>query len=247
MISLLVTDHSCLSLRSMSVVQHIRRKLQIRYGWKSDKTRRVAAFWQQGGPDCGYFQAADKDHWVQTFWASDSVFRAAFEQLDRTSMLEIACGSGRHSWQVRGTLPDLTLLDTSQGALSLARQRFVHYPQVQYIHAPTGLGLADCGITKETFTSIFSFDAMVHFEPKTVQAYLHDSFRVLKPGGRCLFHHSNYDQRPGGDFARNPGWRNYMNTQLFNEFATAAGFQIVSQQTLSFVGPGSDALTLLQK
>jgi hypothetical protein len=46
--------------------------------------------------------------------------------------------------------------------------------------------------------------AMVHFEYDAVISYIQDGFRILKYGGRALFHHSNLDTRPDFDYKDNP-------------------------------------------
>jgi hypothetical protein len=37
---------------------------------------------------------------------------------------------------------------------------------------------------------------MVHFDSDVIQVYLQDTARVLRWGGRALFHHSNYSAGP---------------------------------------------------
>ena len=84
-----------------------------------------------------------------------------------------------------------------------------------------------------SITSVFSFDAMVHFEVTTIASYLCEISRVLTCGGRALLHHSAYDKNPTGTFRQNPGWRNYMSESLFAYLASRSGLSIISSVTFN--------------
>jgi len=88
---------------------------------------------------------------------------------------------------------------------------------------------------------------MVHFEKETVESYIIDAYRVLKPGGQILIHYSNYDRNPSGVFTDNPGWRNYMSREVFMGFVARTGFDVIASEVIDFSAPASDALTLLRK
>ena len=55
---------------------------------------------------------------------------------------------------------------------------------------------------------------MVHFESDVIRSYLRDTMRVLEPGGRGFFHHSNYTG--GEDWRTNPSSRNFMSQAFFS-------------------------------
>jgi ubiquinone/menaquinone biosynthesis C-methylase UbiE len=231
----------------MNILTRIRKAILLRFPLEQDKTKRIVSFWEKGGPDFDYFKAADQKEWIATFWDNDSIFYSLFRKLDLTSVLEIACGTGRHSLQVADRIQKLYLLDSSAGALEIAREKFRNYPQVTYLHNPDGLGISQEMLPDGAVTAVFSYDAMVHFEKEAVQAYVKDSFRVLQKGGFALFHHSNYDKNPGGKFSDNPGWRNYMTWELFEKMAVGSGFTIVTSSVISYTSENSDRITLLQK
>ena len=231
----------------MGLLTRVKNAFLLRFPMEQNKTKRIISFWEKGGPDFGYFKAADQKEWVDTFWKKDSVFYSLFQQLNMESVLEIACGTGRHSLQVASRIQQLYLLDSSAGALEIAREKFNDYPQVTYLHNPEGLGIPRGMLPDESVITVFSYDAMVHFEKECVDAYIKDSFRVLKPGGMALLHHSNYDKNPEGNFSSNPGWRNYMSWELFIQMAKAAGFRIIQSKTISYTSENSDRITLLQK
>jgi predicted methyltransferase len=90
---------------------------------------------------------------------------------------------------------------------------------------------------------------MVHFEPDVVLAYIRDTARVLKTGGRALFHHSAYAGQPGSHYSARPHYRNFMTPDLFTHVAVRSGFELLDQLVFSW-GPGApdtEGLTLLEK
>ena len=154
----------------------------------------VSGMWKtEQSPDFRYFAKYDNEEATNPFWDENTPFRNAFSQLDLTSILEIACGTGRHAARIVDRATRLYLLDTSVDAVRLARQRFASQPHVEVIVSEDGesIPLAD-----ELVSAVFSYDAMVHFEATTIGNYLFETARVLIPGGRALFHHSVYDKDP---------------------------------------------------
>jgi len=89
---------------------------------------------------------------------------------------------------------------------------------------------------------------MVHFRADVVGAYLADTHRILKAGGRALFHHSNYAENPDRSFGQNPHARAYMTPATFRTLADQAGLVILEDQTINWGGmPALDRVTLLEK
>lgn len=194
----------------MNIIKKVKQFLAIRFSLQRDATKRIISFWEKGGADFDYYQNAEQEHWMKVFWGEDSLFVPLFQKLSLDYTLEIACGTGRHSSTFIDKVKRLYLLDSSQEAINIAKERFSNYNNVHYIYNKSGFGISDDIIKNESLTAVFSYDAMVHFEKESIKSYLADSYRVLKPGGYGLFHHSNYDKNPNGKFTDNPGWRNYM-------------------------------------
>lgn len=192
-----------------------------------------------------YYTKGETEDWLKPFWAADSVFLKFFNTLDIRSCAEIACGFGRHAAQIFQRTQTLYLVDTSIDALGFARERFKQYPHVKIILSEDGLSMPS--IPDHSLTAVFSYDAMVHFEPLTMVHYLAEINRTLMPGGRALLHHSNFTGNPIGTIANVTGARNFMSKELFAHFCSRNGLKVIAQQILDWSFPQSDALTLIEK
>lgn len=192
--------------------------------------------------DAAYFDKAESEEWLSAIWRPDSVFQRRLRELDLAATAEIACGRGRHAIRLVDRCEVLYLVDTSSAAIEAARERFKKHSNVHLILSEDGQSIpAPSG----ALTAVYSFDAIVHFEPITVAAYLQEIGRVLKSGGRALIHHSNYAGNPTGKIADVHGWRNYMTPDLFAHFASRAELDVLSCDILEWSFIASDALTLL--
>jgi SAM-dependent methyltransferase len=197
-----------------------------------------------------YYDDAEQECWLQEFWSAKSPFRQQFERLDTDRVVELACGHGRHTARLlrEHSLKQpsaIWLVDINEENIAACRARFAELPIVQY-HVNNGADLHP--IADQVASAIFCFDAMVHFEYDAVMAYIADAHRVLRPGGRALFHHSNFDGAPGNDYRKNPRWRNFMTRNLFAHVALRRGFTILDQIVLDWGAASQlDCLSLLEK
>jgi SAM-dependent methyltransferase len=91
--------------------------------------------------DFDYYKKAEGDVWINPFWAAEGPFVKLFQQLNTDSVLEIACGNGRHAAKIITNVRHLWLQDTSEGALDLARERFKDFRNMSYILSKDGLGI----------------------------------------------------------------------------------------------------------
>src|SRR4026207_695422 len=92
----------------------------------------------------------------------------------------LACGHGRHSKIVAERSGQLTLMDVHEENIEHCRTRLARFQNTVFFK---NSGHDFQPITDDALTAIFCYDAMVHFSPDLVQAYLRDTARVLKPGG----------------------------------------------------------------
>jgi len=193
-----------------------------------------------------YYDKAESQAWLDRFWQSGSPFLAKFQLLDLTSVLELACGKGRHAAQFIDRAGRVTLFDTSPVAMDACKARFAARANVDYVLSPSGRDLAP--IPSKSFTSVLSYNALVHFDAECVFGYLGEIHRVLRPGGRALLHHSAYAKHPRRDLRANPGWRAYMSESTFRSEAQNAGLRIESLDTFPWIDAEiTDALTMLIK
>lgn len=192
-----------------------------------------------------YDYFAQVENLVEGFWDPRGPFRILFDKLARRRIVEIACGQGRHSVLVPRDYESLLALDTSIDAIEEARKRYGGLEKIRFVVSQDGNSVPAADGSQ---TAIFSYDAMVHFEPLTINAYLAEAARILEPGGRGLFHHSNYAGNPTGRFTDSPEWRNYMRRDLFAHFCSRHGLEVVEQIEFDWGQEKKlDCLSLFQK
>ena len=201
--------------------------------------------------DSPYYDDAEK--WTFIFWNDNSNFKKCFDRLDLRYCAELACGHGRHSEQLLQRYADqvqsLYCLDVIENNLEFSANRLSIYKNVELLLIS---GSDFHPLERDSLTSIFCYDAMVHFSPDIVESYLIDAARVLAPGGRALFHHSNLHAPETGTEGRhyggNPHARNHMTIDLFAAYASRAGLRILETKAIPWsVVPDLDWITLLER
>jgi SAM-dependent methyltransferase len=188
---------------------------------------------------------AEAEQWTFVFWETGRPFRDFFDQLDLTSVIELACGHGRHSERVAPLTSKMALMDIHDENLEVCRQRLGSFPHVSILK---NNGYDYRPLEDASATALFCYDAMVHFSPDVVASYLKDTARVLAPGGMALFHHSNYYSEKDRHYGQNPHARNKMSMAIFRGYATAAGLEVVSSKAINWGGVDDlDGLTLVRR
>ena len=200
----------------------------------------VAEAWE----DSSYY--ADAEQYTPIFWdMPGSPFRELFDQLDLSRTAELACGHGRHAERAATRCGRLALLDIHSSNLGHCRQRLATHRHLDYL-LTSGADLQP--LADGSLTALYCYDAMVHFDPVVVEAYVHDLQRVLAPGGMALLHHSNYPHANAVHYGANPHCRNAMTLERMAELAGRAGLEVVAQRTYDWGDiPGLDGLTLLRR
>ncbi len=192
-----------------------------------------------------YYSNAESDAWTGVFWRRDGHFRPLFDRIDSARMIELACGQGRHSWQMRDWPNHKTLVDFVDSNIAICRERFQGYANVDFV-VNNGRDLS--ALADSSATGLFCYDAMVHFHHDIVRQYLLEIARVLRAEGLALLHHSNYSENVDRDFKQNPHWRAHMSKELFSRYARAAELEIVEQRIIDWdSSPELDAISLLKK
>lgn len=191
-----------------------------------------------------YYTFAEED--IEHEWGEGCIFLSRFKELDPENIVELACGHGRHVPKYIDDAETVTLVDINRENLDLCKQRFNGNPKIRF-YRTTGNNFQ--GLPDASYSAIFSYDSMVHFNLADIATYINDAWRILKPGGRILFHHSNYYDAPVENFYfQNPHGRNFCSDKIFAHLAMVAGFEVLSQDLLDWGEEKKlDCLSLCQK
>lgn len=190
-----------------------------------------------------YFKSAENS--LSVFWGEDSPFLRMFRELNLQKVVELAVGRGRHVTQYLDLAGHVTLVDILEKNIAFCKERFGNNPKISY-YKNSGNDLSK--LKDASYTSLFTYDAMVHFELIDVYNYLIETYRILQPGGKALFHHSNLHSDYKISFSNSPYHsRNYMSKEIFAYLAYRAGFKILEQQKIKWGVEDLDCLTLVHK
>lgn len=230
----------------MEYYTDIIRYLQIKMNMDStDLNRKYCAFFHVDRMD-DYFDRVEAKGNLNTFWGENTIFLSMFRKLELDHVVELACGRGRHVSQYADTAGDIVLVDILGKNIDFCKKRFKDRNNIRY-YKNNGYDLAE--LEDGEYSALFTYDAMVHFEMFDVYNYLRETNRILRSGGKALFHHSNCMEGEGQSFdnAKNPGGRNFMSKELFAYLAYKAGFDVIEQHVIDWSVPKMDCVTLVQK
>lgn len=211
---------------------------------RTELNREFCAFYHIHNMDC-YFEGAESDHSLKRFWGDDSDFKRYFHELDLANVIELACGRGRHVKNYINDAGAVTLVDILPQNIEHCKERFKNITNISF-YQNNGYNLEK--LTDGTYTALFCYDAMVHFEMMDIYEYLIDIYRILTSGGKALLHHSNYDRDYKASFENSIQSRSFMSRKIFAYLAYRAGFKIVEQKIIDWgVDKELDCISLLQK
>ena len=134
-----------------------------------------------------YFDMAEGEEMLSRFWSDRYPFYRMFCMLDQTKIIELACGRGRHVQKYLDSAGDITLVDILEKNIEICRERYKDNSKIHY-YVNNGKDLSE--LSDSSYTALFTYDAMVHFQYLDVNDYLKETYRVLQSGGYALFHHS---------------------------------------------------------
>ena len=190
-------------------------------------------------PSNSYFEKAEGGFpqlWERLIWPFIS-------DCDFDVSLDLAAGHGRNGEYLQRHARRLWVTDIQAGNVEVCARRFASNAAVSCF---TGNGYNFEPLTDGSLSFIYCFDAMVHFDSDVVRAYLRDARRVLRPGGRGFFHHSNYTA--GHDWRTNPRSRNFMSVDMFRHYALKEGLEVVRQRPVRWAEiENLDGFTLVQR
>lgn len=190
-------------------------------------------------PENEYFKSAEVH--MDGVW-KDLIF-PFIAQCDFSAVIDLAAGQGRNTRLLASRAARVLVLDIQAENVEVCRRRFAGNSNVECsVNNGYDLRPAEDG----AFTLVYCFDAMVHFEKEVVRSYLRDTARVLRPGGRGFFHHSNYSG--GRDWRTNPHSRNFMSRELFAAYVQSEGLRVLRQNVFEWGHcTGLDCLSLVEK
>lgn len=226
-------EEKCIDFSDLATALHVDR---VKFN------RDFCAFYHVDDMD-SYFQSAENE--IDIFWSQNSEFYQMFQKLDTTNIIELACGRGRHVLKYFDKAEQITLVDILQKNIDFCKERFGKEEKIKF-YKNDGYDLKE--LESDAYSSLFCYDAMVHFELIDIYTYLKDIYRVLKAGGGALIHHSNYHADYKADFSNAPHSRNFMSRECFAYLAYRAGFVVLEQKVIDWQGTKDlDCITLLEK
>lgn len=192
-----------------------------------------------------YYQNAESKDILDIFWNQDSIFYGMFLELDLDNIIELACGRGRHVEKYMHNASKITLVDILDKNIMYCKRRFLNEAKISY-YVNNGHDLSELESGK--YSALFTYDSMVHFEMIDIFEYLRETERVLKRGGKALFHHSNNTEDYRVTFSTGTRGRNYMSAQLFAHLVNRAGLRVIKQEIIDWEQVKSlDCITLVEK
>ena len=180
----------------------------------------------------------------KSIWYGNSYYKMAEEAIERqwqdliwprikdfdfSNVVDLACGQGRNTQYLLPISKNITLIDIVEDNLKQCKERFGK-DGISYV-----LGDGNSIPLKgSSISTVYCFDAMVHFEPEVVYNYIQEVKRVLIPGGKAFLHHSNYSGFLDDDWRYNPHARNFMTRELFCYWARKAELKIISSNVIDW-------------
>ena len=191
-----------------------------------------------------YFRNAENKDAMSVFWKENGEFFRLFKLLNLENIIELACGHGRHVPKYVDKAKHITLVDILEKNISFCKERFKNYENITY-YKNNGSDLHD--LPNNSYTALFTYDAMVHLELLDIAKYLEETYRVLKPNSMALFHHSNNDANYKASYSTGSNGRSFMSSNIFAYLSYRVGFEIVEQKIIDWGVPNLDCLTLVYK
>lgn len=206
----------------------------------ADKLKELAAYsGDPWNPENEYFTHAES--FMEPLWKG--LIEPFIAGSNFAHTVDLAAGHGRNSVILSTLAERLTIMDIQPGNIEVCKRRFAGSQNIEFL---VNNGFDMQPVRDADVTLVYCFDAMVHFDSDVVRSYLRDTRRVLAPGGRGFFHHSNYTG--GRDWRTNLEARNFMSKDWFAHYALKEGLNVLSQRLIEWSGiPDLDCVTLVEK
>ncbi len=141
-----------------------------------------------------------------------------------STVLEIGPGGGRWTEVLQARVKHLYVVDVSEQAIKLCRDRFGNNSKIEYF-VGSGNRLP---VPNSSVDAIWSYDVFVHINPLDAREYFQEFRRILKPGGTAAIHH------PGSGRSRKyreGAWRSDLTDKMILDFANENGLEVTFRTT----------------
>lgn len=152
--------------------------------------------------------------------------------------LEIGPGGGRWTEFLQQRASQLFVLDVSERAIAICKERFAMALNIQYLIGTGG----DIALPDRSVDAIWSYDVFVHINPVDTRSYFREFARILRPGGYAVIHHPGL---PTSNAIRRQAWRSDVTDDMVRNFATANRLEIVSQTQQHI--KATDMITIMRR
>lgn len=162
-------------------------------------------------------------------------------------VVDFACGKGRIAELVSSFSDSLVCVDTSREAIDYCAQRFRDKNNIECIVSePERIPL-----DQNSIYLIYSWDAMVHFDYRSIDYILTEFSRIIKSGGYAVIHHSNAREhnrfRADKNWRRNPHCRSEFNAKDMRHLCEKSGFTVEEQQVMDWGIDALDCISVVRK
>jgi ubiquinone/menaquinone biosynthesis C-methylase UbiE len=168
------------------------------------------------------------------------------KDFDFSVVLELAPGAGRNTKKLCAVSKMIHAVDLNSYALEMLKANLGESfagCKIEY-HRNNGYSLPT--IRNSSITSIYCWDAAVHFDKTVIKDYVNEFSRVLVGGGRGLVHHSHLGEGANDEISKNPHWRSNMSKELFKEYCLMFGLNVDLQKMISW-GEINDCISVFSK
>jgi len=224
---------------SLRRVEKISHRLEKKYALPgSNSVMENALKWNH------YSWKRGEEEWTKSEQWKDSVIEhVMLESIPPDCVvLEIGPGFGRWTRKLIEISRHLVVVDVAEKCITHCKKVFGDKDNVEF-HVNDGRSLAF--VDDDSIDYVWSFDVLVHIEPKDVDHYLQEFQRILKEDGVVILHHGAVGKT---DF----GWRSSLTLQIFSDFLERSKFKLVRQfnswgDNDEFSVASSDTISIFRK
>jgi SAM-dependent methyltransferase len=150
----------------------------------------------------------------------------------------------------------LICCDANADAIDFCRQRFSDNNVFDFtVNKVDNWQCIPFDFLEDSFSFIYSWDAMVHFSYKWLDFYIGEFYRICQNGGHVLIHHSNFGspdvcigQEKSEQWSKYPHWRSNISAEDMSYISKKNGFQVAKQKIIDWGRePKLDCITILRK